>query len=165
MNYLDSRMKILLRKQNEVNRAAYKASEKRQKAHNDIKKTIARAILKGSFLSQEVWTLPSNWVDHSQRGNFALSLHASTGKSVVRRWGNVIEYMKEYCYQVPLAPGISLTYRDDDMELSADNNERMTAFIKKYGIPVICPDVDTVIDTLNDKLEFVKNIRGQLKAT
>jgi hypothetical protein len=163
MTYLDKRMRALVKKQNTVNMAAYKASAKRSLAHEAIQKTVARAILKGSYLSQEVWTLPANWLHDTQRNHFSIVVTADS-KRIKSRWGKVVEYMKEYCYRVPLGNGISLTYREESgFDLQAENNENLSAFVRKHGLTIICPDVDEVVQTLEDRLVFVNSIRESFK--
>lgn len=162
MSYLDNKIKALLKKQSKVQKEAYVVSAKRQKAHDAISKTIARAILKGSYLSQEIWTIPDSWVDDTARSHFAITMHSPT-KPIIKRWGTILVHMKEHCYRVELVPGISIIFGDDAIEIRASDHEVLSAFIKKYGMQVVCPDVDQIVDTLTDKINFVKRVREQLK--
>ena len=163
MSYIDDRMKILLKKQAKVLKESHLASANRQTAHNDIQKALAQAILKGSFLSQEVWILPSNWAHSVQQNNFELIVTTPV-KQLKGKWGSILTYMEEYCYSVPLSSGISLTFREDGgFELAADDNEKLSNFVKKHGLQIVCPDVDGITETLNDKLDFIKRIRSSFK--
>jgi len=164
MTYLDVKMKTLLKRQAKVNKAAYISSMRRQEAHDAIEDAIATAILKGAYLSQDIWTIPDGWADSNQRQHFAISMSTPT-KPRLKAWGNIINYMKEHCYRVELAPHVSIICREDDMEIQSDDNEALAIFIKKHGIQVVCPDVDDLIDTLDDKAAFVKHIREELKPT
>src|ERR1035437_1107346 len=160
MSYLDDKMKKLLKKQADLNKESGILGTKREVAHANIQKALAQAILKGSYLSQEVWELPANWVQSIQQDNFALTVTAPA-KNVKARWGSILTHMKEHCYRIYLAPGISLTFGEDDgFEINASDNEQLTNFVKKHGLQIICPDVDGAVQTLNDKLDFVKRIRG-----
>ena len=163
MSYLDSRVKTLVKKQTKISREALITSMRRQKAHDDLAQTLARAILKGQFLSQDVWTIPAGWVESTDM-HFTISMWASA-KSMSKKWENILNYMKEHCYRLPLVPGITITYSDgDSVEIRSEDNVKLAAFIKKYNMHIVCPDVDEIVETLERKTTFVKTIRGQLKA-
>jgi len=78
MTYLDVKMKTLLKRQAKVNKAAYISSMRRQEAHDAIEDAIATAILKGAYLSQDIWTIPDGWADSNQRQHFAISMSTPT---------------------------------------------------------------------------------------
>ena len=161
MSYLDDKMKKLLKFQAKTYKIATKANELRSKAHDNIDKAISDTILKGSYLSMGIWTIPATYVTDSDE-DFKFSLSIQT-KSLDKSWSNILSYMRTHCYRVHIAPGITLSNNDDVLEIMADNYKILAIFIKKHGMQVIYPDVDNMIDTLTSKIEFLKNLRGQLK--
>src|ERR1035437_7185773 len=98
MAYIDDQMKKLLKKQTDVDKESNVVSAKREVAHANIQKAIAQAILKGSYLSQEVWELPSTWLQSMQQDHFALAV-TTPAKQLKAKWGNILTYMEEYCYR------------------------------------------------------------------
>lgn len=166
MAYLDTKIKVLVKAQEKAVRAATAISHKRSVAHNNIERTLARAILRGGYLSQEVWILTNEWTENLTNRSFSLSLHAPTGRPFKKRWNNILVYMEKYSYRVELAPDIYLTYREgDNINLAAEDQKDLAIFVQKQGIQIICPEVDDVVDTLERRLEFVKSIRSSLQLT
>src|ERR1035437_4943611 len=146
MRYLDDKMKKLLKCQAKTLKLATKANELRSKAHDTIDKALANAILKGSYLSIGIWTIPETYVkDTDESFQFGLSTPI---KPLNKSWGNILTYMSHHCYRVHLAPDITLMQNDESLEITASDHKTLSAFIKKQGMQVIYPDVDIMINDM-----------------
>lgn len=162
MSYIDDQMKRLLKRQTKAIKLNNNAGQLRQEAHEAIDKALANAILKGSYLSIGIWSIPDTYLaDHN--GPFSLNMTTPV-KTLNKSWGSIIHYMSEYCYRVHLSKGITLINHEDGLEIQAEDHNLLSALIKKYGVQVVYPDLDTMIESLNDRLEFIKDLKSKLSA-